>query len=89
MLVVGGSGTGNGGSTADLCLADPKPERLKAGLEPGKTVRLVMDGAVREMRLCEDHADVSVDLHGLSVRPDGKRRSISDLIERHQKETVR
>jgi len=86
MMVIGS--TSSSGSTAQLCLADPKPERLKRAFEPGKHVRLTLDGAVDEMTLRDGHADLSLNVHGVSVRPEG-RRTISALIEEKQKRTIR
>ncbi|HMB37377.1 MAG TPA: hypothetical protein VKV41_25245 [Methylomirabilota bacterium] len=69
-------------------MADPKPERLRSALEPGKTVRVTLDGAVDELRLRDGHADLSLEVHGVSVRPEG-RKTISSLIEEKQKKAVR
>jgi hypothetical protein len=86
MLVIGGGG--NGGSTASVCLADPKPERLRKALEPGKSVRMTLEGAVNQVTLRDGHADLELDVHGVSVRPEGKR-TISSLIEDKQKKAIR
>jgi hypothetical protein len=85
MIVIGGE---NGGSTAQLCLADPKPDRLRSAFEPGKTVRVLIEGDVDELTLREGHADLRLDVKGVAVRPDGKR-TISDLIEEKQRKAVR
>jgi len=86
MMVIGGAS--DTGSTAQICLADPKPERLRGAFEPGKTVRVTLDGAVDELRLRDGHADLSLEVHGVSVRPEG-RKTISSLIEEKQKKAVR
>lgn len=80
--------TRGSGSRAELCLSDPKSERLKAALEPGKAVSVTLEGTVGTMTLRDGHADVSVDLDGVSVRPEG-RKTISGLIVAKQKEAVR
>jgi len=85
MLVIGG---GHGSSTASVCLADPKPERLRKALEPGKAVRMTLDGDVNQVTLRDGHADLELDVRGVSVRPEGKR-TISSLIEAKQKEAIR
>jgi hypothetical protein len=77
-----------GGSTAHLCLEDPKPERLKSAFEAGKMVRVQLAGCVDEMHLRDGHADLDLALHDVAVRPDG-RKTISGLIEAKQKESVR
>jgi hypothetical protein len=85
MMIIGG---GSSSSTAQLCLADPKPERLRTAFEPGKSVRVTLEGAVQELTLREGHADLSLDVKGVAVRPDGKR-TISNLIEEKQRKAVR
>jgi hypothetical protein len=80
--------TGGGGSTAHLCLEDPKPERLKTAFEAGKMVRVQLAGCVDEINLRDGHADLDLALHDVAVRPDG-RKTISGLIEAKQKESVR
>jgi hypothetical protein len=85
MLVIGG---GTAGSTASVCLADPKPDRLRKAFEPGKAVRMMLDGDVQQVTLRDGHADLELDLRGVSVRPEG-RRTISSLIEDKQKKAVR
>jgi len=79
---------GNGGSTAHLCLEDPKPERLKSAFEAGKTVRVSLEGCVDELRMRDGHADLDMTLHDVAVRPEG-RKTLSGLIEARQKEAVR
>ena len=76
------------GSTAQLCLEDPKPERLRTAFEPGKALRVTLDATTDELRVRDGHADLSLAVHGVSVRPDGKR-TISDLIHAKQKMAVR
>lgn len=85
MIVFGSS---EGASTAQLCLADPKPERLRSAFEPGKSVRLLLQGDVNELTLREGHADLRLDVTDIAVRPDGKR-TISNLIEEKQRKAVR
>jgi hypothetical protein len=84
MMLLGEPRSGN---TAHLCIADPKPDRLQRALEPGKTVRLVLDGSVDELTLREGHADLRLDVSGVAVRPEG-RKTISDLIAEKQKKAV-
>jgi len=86
-MIVFGSG-GDSESTAQLCLADPKPDRLKSAFQPGKSVRVTLDGAVDEVTLREGHADLRLAVTGVAVRPDG-RRTISNLIEEKQRKAVR
>jgi len=85
MLVIGGS---HGDSTASISLRDPKPQRIQRALEPGKSVRMTLEGTVHHLTVHEKHADVELDLHDVAVRPEG-RRTISSLIEAKQKQAVR
>jgi hypothetical protein len=78
----------NGGSTAHLCLEDPKPERFKSAFDAGKTVRVSLEGCVDEVTMRDGHADLDMTLHGIAVRPEG-RKTISNLIEAKQREAVR
>ena len=87
MMLVRSNGNG-GGSTASLCLEDPKPERLKSAFEAGKTVRLQLAGCVDEISMRDGHADLELTLHDVAVRPEG-RKTISGLIEAKQREAVR
>ena len=87
MMIVRSNGNG-GGSTASLCLEDPKPERLKSAFEAGKIVRLQLDGCVDEISMREGHADLELSLSNVTVRPEG-RKTISGLIEARQKEAIR
>jgi hypothetical protein len=50
-------------------------------------VRVTLEGAVQELTLREGHADLSLDVKGVAVRPDGKR-TISNLIEEKQRKAV-
>jgi hypothetical protein len=43
---------------------------------------------VDELTLRDGHADLSLNVHGVAVRPEG-RRTISSLIEEKQKKAVR
>lgn len=79
---------GGGGSTASLCLEDPKPERLASGFAAGSDVRVSLEGCVDEVRTRDGHADLELSLTAVSVRPEG-RKTISGLIEARQKEAVR
>jgi len=88
MLVGTLSGGNGGGSTAQLCLADPKPERLRRALEPGKQVRVLLDGSVDEITLRDGHADLALNVSNLAVRPEGKR-TLSNLIHEKQRKAVR
>lgn len=76
------------GSTAHLCLESPKHDRLKRAFEPGRSVHVTLDATCDDMHMRDGHADLNLNVHGISVRPSG-RNTISDLIERHQKKAVR
>ena len=82
------STTPSGGSSAQLCLEDPHPDRLKSAFAPGKALRVTLDATTDELRVRDGHADLSLAVHGVSVRPEGKR-TISDLIEAKQKKAIR
>ena len=86
MLVIGGSQ--HGGSTATVSLRDPEPKRIQRALEPGKSVRMTLEADVHHLTLHDKHCDVELDVHGVSVRPEG-RRTISSLIEDKQKKAIR
>jgi len=86
MLVIGGGS--HGGSTASISLRDPEPQRVQRALEPGKAVRMTLEGTVHHLTAHEKHCDVELDVHDVSVRPEGKR-TISSLIEDKQKKAVR
>ena len=82
------SASPSSGSTAQLCLDDPHPDRLKSAFAPGKPLRVTLDATTDELRVRDGHADLSLAVHGVSVRPEGKR-TISDLIHAKQKSAVR
>lgn len=85
MLLFGG---GDSRSSAQICLDAPKPDQLRRALEPGKDVRLLLDGCVDEVTLRDGHADLRLDVKNMAVRPEGKR-TISSLIEEKQRKAVR
>lgn len=83
-MLIGGSS----GSSAHVCLDAPKSDQLRKALQPGKAVRVTLEGNVDEVTLRDGHADVRMGVKTVAVRPEG-RRTISSLIEDKQQKAVR